>query len=174
MVLGSLDPSFWRVELADHESIQLYHCLSNLTPKHSTVTDNPGQTSVFTDCGALMTQLIFDHALRIRVKAETTKGNTDPQATGTGSTTAVATPDNASAAEPEEDTASTPTPENETSTQGTKKPEEGKDKAPVEGEKKDDKKSNLAGKLNNLITSDLDGLQGGQMFMMLRELLWSN
>lgn len=119
---------------------------------------------VFTECQAIMTQLIFEHALRMRVKAEV--GDENPPTESPGSTTAAVTPDNASVAEPEEGTTSTTTAGNVT-TDSTTKPKANKPEA--DEEKKADKKRNLVGKLNNLVTSDLDSLNGGQMFVMLRQ-----
>lgn len=117
---------------------------------------------VFTECQAIMTQLIFEHALRMRVKAEVSDEN--PVTEPPESTTAAVTPDNASMAEPEEGTTSTTTADNVT-TDSTTKPKANKPE--VDEEKKADKKRNLVGKLNNLVTSDLDSLNGGQMFVML-------
>ncbi|KAK7681700.1 hypothetical protein QCA50_015047 [Cerrena zonata] len=121
-------------------------------------------TMVFTECQAIMTQLIFEHALRMRVKAEVGDEKPPAETSGTGSSTVVVTPDNASASEQEEGAMSTPTTDNVT-TDSTTKPKANKPEA--DEEKKADKKRNLVGKLNNLVTSDLDSLNGGQMFVML-------
>ncbi|KAK7681762.1 hypothetical protein QCA50_015109 [Cerrena zonata] len=121
-------------------------------------------TMALTECQAIMTQLIFEHALRIRVKAEVGDEKPPAETPGTGSTTAVPTPDNASAIEPEEGATSSSTAESVT-TDSTTKPKDNKPKS--NEETRTDKKRNLVGKLNNLVTSDLDSISGGQMFMML-------
>lgn len=121
------------------------------------------QLIVFTECQAILTQLIFEHALRIRVKAEASDQGEPVRTPGTGSTTAVATPDNASTAEPEGATSSPSSNNGDTPEPTTKQ----KDTKLEAKEEKAEKKRNLVGKLNNLVTSDLDSLQGGQMFMML-------
>ena len=112
--------------------------------------------------GAVLTQLIFNHALKIRVKAETS-----PEAPS-GNTTAVPTPDTASIAD-------APAPSEPTSddANGSKK---AKQQTPsVSGEStntkvtEDPKPSggNFLGKLNNLVTTDWNNVSSGADFLML-------
>lgn len=127
---------------------------------------------------AIITQLVFDHALRIRMKAETSES---PAASRV--TTAAQTPDNASIAEAEEQPA---THDNNSSEDGTvrastisasstaatqsgsdapKKAEETKaTPAPAEPAAKS---GNLVGKINNLVTTDLNNLVDGRDFLFL-------
>ncbi|CAL1706378.1 unnamed protein product [Somion occarium] len=123
-------------------------------------------TTVFVQCQAILTQLIFDHALRIRVKAEVSK----PSPTASNDTTAVSTPDTASVAEgegpstfSESSAASTASCTASSSTKGKNTgPEADKAKEPIGVEK-----HNLTGRLNNLVTSDVDSLVNGQQWMMI-------
>ncbi|KAH9951515.1 hypothetical protein B0H21DRAFT_775731 [Amylocystis lapponica] len=111
---------------------------------------------------AIVTQLVFDHALRMRVKAETSEGP------ASGATTAVATPETASLCEPtaaeehqdglRDSDGVTLDPHAETGTAGGKQTPKSSD---------DDKGSNLIGRLNNLITSDMDNISGARDFLYL-------
>ncbi|TCD68042.1 hypothetical protein EIP91_011586 [Steccherinum ochraceum] len=94
--------------------------------------------------GATITQLVFDHALRVRVKAETESG---PVAKG--DTTAVPTPENASTSEQAETTT-----EEDTSPGKQQEPSVSEASTKVADEP-DTKGGNFVGRLNNLITSDL-------------------
>ncbi|KAI0750650.1 hypothetical protein C8Q80DRAFT_1097969 [Daedaleopsis nitida] len=127
---------------------------------------------------AIITQLVFDHALRIRMKAETSES---PSASRV--TTAAQTPDNASIAEPEEQPAAHDSngSEDETvrastiSAASTAATQTGSD-APkkVEGTKNTlaptepaAKSGNLVGKINNLVTTDLNNLVDGRDFLFM-------
>lgn len=140
----------------------------------------------------IITQLIFAHALRIRMKAEVP----DSPASSTV-TTAVGTPDNASIAETdgahsqsqteaegenhspassEDETVRASTVSISDSTASAKGKR--KSKAPSEageGKKEEPKKSvdakagNLVGKINNLVTTDLDNLINGRDFLFIGE-----
>ena len=140
----------------------------------------------------IITQLIFAHALRIRMKAEVPDSHVSSTVT-----TAVGTPDNASVAETEgahsqsqtEGESHSPTSsEDETVRASTASISEStasakgkrKSKAPSEaGESKkeepkksaDAKAGNLVGKINNLVTTDLDNLINGRDFLFIGE--WS-
>lgn len=140
----------------------------------------------------IITQLIFAHSLRVRMKAEVSDSPT-----GSTVTTAVGTPDNASIAETDgahsqsqtEAEAGNHSPassEDETvrasisgSTTSTK--DNRKSKAPSElgeGKKQETKKSdssagNLVGKINNLVTTDLDNLINGRDFMFIGQWIGS-
>ena len=121
---------------------------------------------------AILTQLVFDHALRIRMKAETS----DPQS-GSDASTAVATPDSASVADAQPDDE---TVRDDNDSANSKFPKKGKQAAdasipkpvtnarPIAIEKrKADKGGNLVGKINNLVTSDLQNLISGVDFLVL-------
>ncbi|KZT67587.1 P-loop containing nucleoside triphosphate hydrolase protein [Daedalea quercina L-15889] len=132
----------------------------------------------------IITQLVFAHALRIRMKAEVP----DTPASSTV-TTAVGTPDNTSVADMEGPHSQSATDgeqhgpgssEDETvrastiSSSSTKG--KGKSKVPSEGgesgkerqKKSEDAKGvNLVGKINNLVTTDLDNLINGRDFLFI-------
>ena len=120
---------------------------------------------------AIVTQLVFEHALRMRMKAEVTTESA-PQSKAT---TAAATPDTASVAE------SSTTANDNGSAEGDSSAGKGKQKASEhatdatrvvgkEGEQKpqEDKGKNVAGKINNLISSDLASIGMGREFLILR------
>ena len=134
-------------------------------------------------CEAIITQLVFDHSLRIRMKAETAESPSPSRAT-----TAAQTPDNASIAEPEpeseEGASGSTSSEDETTVRAStisgtstatakgKEPakkgeEDAKDK---EKEKEKDASAgsgNLIGKINNLVTTDLANLIDGRDFLFI-------
>lgn len=130
----------------------------------------------------MVTQLIFDHALRIRLKAEVS--DTPPSE---GDTTAVATPDAVSLVEPSAPQSSAEPPhggisEDETmhSSTGSLKRGAPKGKQKSKGGTGmryksapggDDKTSNLVGRLNNLVTSDVANIQRASDFPLVRELI---
>lgn len=123
----------------------------------------------------IITQLVFDHALRIRVKSETGSSNTPASSAAT-------TPDNASIADASERSES-PTAEDDDAqtavSEGTNvsKVSKGKhtqassesttatatEKPQTEGAHA----GNLVGKLNNLVTSDLSNVTNGRDFMFI-------
>ncbi|KAL4247270.1 ATP-binding cassette transporter C [Abortiporus biennis] len=108
----------------------------------------------FVVCSSLLTQLIFDHSLRIRVKAETSNASLPAE---TSPSTAVATPDSASATD-------VPIPgssaaESDSTSAASSKAKDTPSDAVPEKEKGD---SNLVGKINNLVTADINNIQGGQ------------
>ncbi|TCD68828.1 hypothetical protein EIP91_009695 [Steccherinum ochraceum] len=114
---------------------------------------------------AIITQLIFDHALRMRVKSDVAKTGSASAA----ATPAATTPDNQSVAESSAaaDTASV-------ATSATKVPAPGKGKdtskdSPAKADEKFERStnSNLVGKMNNLVTTDLATLEAGQSFLLL-------
>ncbi|KAI0918361.1 hypothetical protein AcV5_002367 [Taiwanofungus camphoratus] len=127
---------------------------------------------------AMVTQLIFDHALRIRIKAE--MSDTPPSE---GDTTAVATPDAVSLVEPSAPQSSAEPPhggisEDETmhSSTGSLKRGAPKGKQKSKGGTGmryksapggDDKTSNLVGRLNNLVTSDVANIQRASDFPLV-------
>ncbi|KAH8986970.1 hypothetical protein EDB86DRAFT_3211871 [Lactarius hatsudake] len=123
---------------------------------------------------AIITQLIFEHGLRIRVKAETSYSSTiTPAATVTAEGRSDATtPDSGSSAGisaisknaggSSEVTRGEPS---MTATSGVMA-KEGKD-VPVSDSRKEDGSRILVGKMNNLVTSDLDNLVDGKDILML-------
>ncbi len=135
---------------------------------------------------AIITSLVFDHALRIRVKAETSgrpkaipveqqsgKDSKGQNATETGleggedadtlhsrSTTAAST---ATAATSSASTIVAP------ADPQTKPAEVAKVDGEVEEEKVEKERKNLMGKVNNLVTSDLDNITNGRDILFLGE-----
>ncbi|KAI1795060.1 hypothetical protein LXA43DRAFT_1080347 [Ganoderma leucocontextum] len=137
-------------------------------------------TRMLVRCEAIITQLVFDHSLRIRMKAETTESPSPSRAT-----TAAHTPDNASIAEPEEGASGSQgtSSEDETTVRAStisgasttatatakgkepaKKGEEDK-AAPAKSESAGS--GNLIGKINNLVTTDLANIIDGRDFLFI-------
>ncbi|TCD68834.1 hypothetical protein EIP91_009701 [Steccherinum ochraceum] len=126
-------------------------------------------TGMMVKAQGILTQLLFDHALRIRVKA-------DAQNNASASTTSTAapTPDNASIAE-----GSNSNDSGEETAGSVHSTAKGKQREPsaaslsstatkVDKEKEDSKeKTNLAGKLNNLATTDMESLVNGRDFLFV-------
>jgi hypothetical protein len=126
---------------------------------------------------AITTQLVFEHALRIRVKAETSSSPAaTPTATPEGRSEAT-TPDSGSAVEvnimSEDGSGGSEEAQSEQSTTAA---------LSVKGKRKDDapgsvssqgdgdeagSSSNLVGKMNNLISTDLENLVDGRDFLLL-------
>ncbi len=128
----------------------------------------------------LITQLVFEHALRIRIKAET---GTSTSASAASSV--ATTPDNASIAE-RSDGAESPTTDDETQTAvsdaaSTSKASKRKSAAPSEAsttttaaeetKPSETKGGQLVGKLNNLVTTDLNNLVDGRDILFVCEFL---
>ncbi|KAH8072269.1 hypothetical protein BXZ70DRAFT_1074090 [Cristinia sonorae] len=102
--------------------------------------------------GATINQLVFDHALRIRVKAETRLE------VSSESTTAAATPENASVVE------QPGSPENEDESANKHKqqePSEAASEADTRVADEEPSGGNLIGKINNLVTSDAMSIGNG-------------
>ncbi|KAF7798639.1 hypothetical protein EIP86_009862 [Pleurotus ostreatoroseus] len=133
------------------------------------------QTRMLVHSQALITQLVFNHALRVRVKAET---STSPTASTASS--AATSPDTSSNADDSESEESESESEDETAvsettsaTRGSRglasRPEsvrggsKGAD-PPVEDTQK---AGNFVGKLNNLVTTDLSNLVEGRDFLFV-------
>lgn len=128
------------------------------------------QTRMLVDATAVLTQLVYDHALRIRMKAETSESPS-----GSRVSTAVTTPDNASIAEHEPEQTSSSSSVDETSASTTAasvatQSAKGKQKSQTISEadkkagevEKDGKANNLIGKINNLVTSDVNNITSGR------------
>lgn len=130
------------------------------------------QTRMLVNAQATLTQLLYDHALRIRMKAETSSDSS-----GSRTSTAAPTPDSASIAEPEQEEATNGNSDSTSTTAvGTDSGGKGKQKAQAAGDAKkpaedlkDSQGKNLIGKINNLVTSDLNNITSGRDFMIPRE-----
>lgn len=120
------------------------------------------------DAQAILTQLLYDHALRIRMKAETNESQPNSR-----SSTAAVTPDTASVVEDEEEDRPSGSVDGASTTAVGTDSAKGKQKAAPESDNKtdtdaskDSKTSNLMGKLNNMVTSDLENIgQGRDLFI---------
>lgn len=113
-----------------------------------------------------MTELIFEHALRIRMKAQ------EPPAISISTpTTAAGTPDNASGGD-ENMPGSSTTIADETNVASSSTKGKGMS-PPVENKKPDEDSGNstenLTGKLNNLVSTDIQNVVEGRDFPFLRE-----
>lgn len=129
---------------------------------------------------AIITQLVFDHSLRIRMKSETSSSPSTSRAS-----TAVHTPDNASIAEATDVEQGSPSRSNEngsedetvhassastTSATATKKGSDTKkteEKLATAGSGAP--AGNLIGRINNLVTTDLNNLVDGRDFLFIGE-----
>jgi len=147
------------------------------------------QTGVMVRVESVLTQTTFEHALRIRLKAEVEKGSGDASGSATpkllpGSETSslagdstesgATTPDSASVAHLSEST--TTAVGNSASREGTettlripKGKNKKKDKAKIEEDKDGEKKDagNLIGKINNLVTQDLNNITMSTDFILV-------
>ncbi|KAI0717852.1 P-loop containing nucleoside triphosphate hydrolase protein [Cerioporus squamosus] len=136
---------------------------------------------------AIVTELVFEHSLRVRMKAETSETVEVPKS---GENTAVATPDSASQAGAEDSEGSgsesgdgetatsvshTATSSTATAVAPTSASVKGKGKASsvAEAPKKTDvpeppkgKGKNLVGRINNLVSSDLSSLENISMYIV--------
>jgi hypothetical protein len=128
----------------------------------------------------LLTQLVFEHSLRIRLKAESSREKSDDM--DQDNVTVVGTPDSASIAESptsngnDESSSATTTaasrePTSDSSSSSKKSSPKGKAKPSppstpkATGKAKDD--SNLIGKINNLVTTDLSNIVEARDFLLL-------
>ena len=131
------------------------------------------QTGTIVRVTAIVTQLVFEHALRIRMKAETSSSQAPtPTATPEGSSEAT-TPDSGSAVEiniASEDAGGEEIQSEHSTTAASSI--KGKQKAGVPGGKEDGAESgrstNLVGKMNNLVSTDLENLVDGRDFLPFR------
>ncbi|THH30400.1 hypothetical protein EUX98_g3808 [Antrodiella citrinella] len=129
-------------------------------------------TNVMTQCQAMITQLFFDHALRMRVISDVAKTASIPET----ESPVPSTPDRGSVAESTTIPKAGHNPESVSiATSSTKVQSIKKSTARVSGTKtatpadkaKKGTSGNLVGKLTNLVTTDLATLQGGQAFLQL-------
>lgn len=142
--------------------------------KGSPLIDLQTRTLVRTE--GILTQLIFEHALRIRIKAETELAAPSRQST------AAPSPDSVSIAEDEHDR--TPTGSNgsteetlKASSSSLKSAASGSSKGKqtskvpkdIEVEKSPVNTGNLVGKINNLVSTDLNNITEARDFMFVGE-----
>jgi hypothetical protein len=133
------------------------------------------QTGTLVRVSAVVTQLVFEHALRIRMKAETSSSTrTTPVATPNTLSEAT-TPDNVSiagdniVAEPATGSSEEAGQSTSSSSIKGKQREGSHPPTPVGDDDSEDlgKSSNLVGKMNNLVSTDLDNLVEGRDFLLL-------
>jgi hypothetical protein len=119
---------------------------------------------------AIITQLVFEHALRIRVKAETSSSPRATPAVTPEARSGTTTPDNVSVAENiGPGTAGGSGEENERSTTSLSIKGKQKEELPASLDDNEDpgKASNLVGKMNNLVSTDLENIIEGRDFLLL-------
>ena len=116
----------------------------------------------------MITQLVFEHALRIRMKSEPSSSSSSPSQPSTSAPT----PDTASVAE----STSGHSPDGTEGIEGTsttlasEATSSEMDKASIKGEEKKptgEKGGNLVGKINNLVSTDLNNIIDGRDFLMI-------
>lgn len=136
------------------------------------------QTGTLVRVSAIVTQLVFEHALRIRMKAETSSSTRATPAATPDTRSEAATPDNASIAG--DDIVAEPVVENgeengqsiaSSSIKGKQKEDAPPTLVGEDVSEDPGKSSNLVGKMNNLISTDLDNLVDGRDFLLLGSLL---
>ncbi|OJA09105.1 hypothetical protein AZE42_02555 [Rhizopogon vesiculosus] len=133
------------------------------------------QTRTLVRMEAILTQLVLEHALRIRMKAELPDGDKK-----SGNSTGVSTPDSASvagsstaAADESIDSSSDETLQTSSETISTSPAKKGKQKAQDAKEESDSSSKsnssadNLTGKINNLVTTDLTNITDGRDFLFV-------
>ena len=130
------------------------------------------QNKIMVSAQAILTQLVFDHALRIRIKAETPE-----QPSASTASTAVATPDSASEVDTRPDDETLHDNRDGTSQKSQKKGKRNADLSTTNNKirmpttapqaHKSNKTENMVGKINNLVTSDLQNLVAGVDFLSL-------
>lgn len=121
---------------------------------------------------AIVTQLVFEHALRIRVKAGTSTSPETTPAVTPDARSDTATPDNVSIAD--NNLSETVGGSGEENSQSTASPSvKGKqtDAFPASMAGSDDsedpgKSGNLVGKMNNLVSTDLENIVEGRDFLL--------
>lgn len=156
-----------------------------------TIIDGSPQTGSLVRVESIITSLVFDHALRIRLKADTGEKKDQPRADNAGlliaesngDTQVDISPDNESTTSEDDNTTvqskstnntmaatnsstitvvTQPPPPKVTKERDTKKRDE---KKRVEDAKSNG--ANLIGKINNLVTSDLDNITEGRDFLFI-------
>ncbi|KAJ7029298.1 P-loop containing nucleoside triphosphate hydrolase protein [Mycena alexandri] len=125
---------------------------------------------------AIITQLVFAHSLRIRMKAETTAAKAvdsdspasevpSPSGSDADSTTETATPENGESSSRSDDETTTV----QASTSSIKSAKSAASKEPSKPAKDEPKKSDgsLVGKINNLVTTDLGNIVDNRDFLVV-------
>lgn len=131
--------------------------------------DSVRKTGTLVRCEGIITQLVFEHALRIRMKAQTAADSSSV------SSTVTSTPDTPSIAESDTVTEATTITSNGTEPSNASiksdankgKGKDSKDGSNGSISKGKSSTDNLVGKLNNLITTDLNNIVEGRDFPML-------
>jgi hypothetical protein len=109
----------------------------------------------------LLTQLVFEHSLRIRFKAEGSKENSPLAASVTSETQSVEGTMILEGSDTQSDTTAS-------SMKGKGKADSSTTKSvAVKDENKEEKKDNLVGMINTLVTVDLDNLVAAKDFLMV-------
>ncbi|KAH8986104.1 hypothetical protein EDB92DRAFT_1818416 [Lactarius akahatsu] len=126
---------------------------------------------------AIVTQLVFEHALRIRVKAETSSSPASTPDATPDARSETSTPDSGSVVEVNivsegADGSSEETRSEQSTIAGSSMKGKRKEVAPGSdsGKEDDDEagdSSNLVGKMNNLVSTDLENLVDGRDFLLL-------
>ena len=123
---------------------------------------------------ALITELVFEHSLRIRLVSETSKESKEENTQD--SPTVVGTPETASVADSSENGSEDSNTEAASTTASSSKGKAKQasasppPKAPPAKKPSDNKKdSNLIGKINNLVTTDLGNITDARDFLMLSQ-----
>ncbi|KAF9475019.1 multidrug resistance-associated ABC transporter [Pholiota conissans] len=135
-------------------------------------------TRVCVRCEALITQLIFEHSLRVRLKAENSSEKSIGDRTQETSETTFTTSETVSEAgrsaeaSDDRDSATTTTAvSRDSSKDSSSKPPTAKGKVKAQSNIKDDtagkKNDNLIGKINNMVTTDLTNIVDSRDFLTL-------
>lgn len=116
----------------------------------------------------MITQLVFEHALRIRMKSEPSEPSPSPHQPSTR----ISTPETASVAEITSSHSSdgTQVAEGSSTTLTSEVAPSEVDKGSVKGEEKKtvaEKGGNLVGKINNLVSTDLNNIIDGRDFLLI-------
>ena len=127
---------------------------------------------------AIITQLVFEHALRIRVKAETSPSQAPTPTVTPDDRSEATTPDSGSvveinivsggAGEGSQETRSEQSATTATSTKGKQNEEHPESDSGEDDGDKPGVSSNLVGKMNNLVSTDLENLVSGRDILLLR------
>ncbi|SRR6266478_3102357 len=122
---------------------------------------------------AIITELIFEHALRIRIKAEASSSRRSTPAVTPAARSEATTPDNVSVADDNAlETTGGSSEDNGRSTTSSSIKGKQKEEFPANLASEDDsddpgKASNLVGKMNNLVSTDLENIIEGRDFLLL-------
>ncbi|KAH6916785.1 ATP-binding cassette transporter [Coprinopsis sp. MPI-PUGE-AT-0042] len=129
-------------------------------------------TRIVVQAECLITQLLFEHSLRIRFKAEAGEPNKEEDNGPDSTVTEVTTPDAASVAGTQEASEADTLVHSQGTTESTITPSNSakKDKinsAKANNEEGPSRANNLIGKINNLVTSDLGNITGATDFLFI-------